>query len=87
MSFTWKAVEEPELIGCSPGTGSFPGEQPTSWSGSGAVVVRDDRDAVSGEWAHVAAVFVLTPEGKVSRYLYGIEYPPKDLRLSLVEAA
>ena len=45
------------------------------------------RDAVSGEWAHVAAIFVLTPDGKVSRYLYGIEYPPKDLRLALVEAA
>jgi protein SCO1/2 len=45
------------------------------------------KDPVSGEWAHVAAIFVLTPEGKVSRYLYGIEYPPKDLRLALVEAA
>jgi protein SCO1/2 len=44
-------------------------------------------DQVSGEWAHMAAIFVITPEGKVSRYLYGIEYPPKDLRLSLVEAA
>ena len=44
-------------------------------------------DEVSGEWAHVAAIMVLTPDGKVSRYLYGIEYPPKDFRLSLVEAA
>jgi protein SCO1/2 len=45
------------------------------------------QDPVSGEWAHQAAIFVLTPDGKVSRYLYGIEYPPKDFRLSLVEAA
>lgn len=45
------------------------------------------RDQVSGEWAHVAAVFVLSPGGKVSRYLYGIDFPPKDFRLSLVEAA
>jgi protein SCO1/2 len=30
---------------------------------------------------------VLTPDGRVSRYLYGIEFPPKDLRLALVEAA
>lgn len=44
------------------------------------------RDPVSGEWAHMAAIFVLTPDGKVSRYLYGIEYPPKDFRLALVEA-
>jgi protein SCO1/2 len=44
-------------------------------------------DEVSGEWAHVAVILVLTPEGKVSRYLYGVEYPPKDFRLALVEAA
>jgi protein SCO1 len=44
-------------------------------------------DQVSGEWAHMAAIFVVTPDGRVSRYLYGIEFPPKDLRLALVEAA
>jgi protein SCO1 len=44
-------------------------------------------DEISGEWAHMASIFVLTPDGKVSRYLYGIEYPPKDFRLSVVEAA
>jgi protein SCO1/2 len=44
-------------------------------------------DEISGEWAHHAAIFVLTPDGKVSRYLYGIEYPPKDFRLAVVEAA
>jgi protein SCO1/2 len=45
------------------------------------------RDAASGEWAHMASIFVLTPDGTVSRYLYGIDFPPKDFRLSLVEAA
>ncbi len=45
------------------------------------------KDPVSGEWAHLAAIFVITPEGKISRYLYGIEYPEKSLRLALVEAA
>jgi protein SCO1/2 len=44
-------------------------------------------DPVAGEWAHMATIFVLTPDGRVSRYLYGIEFPPKDLRLALVEAA
>jgi protein SCO1 len=44
-------------------------------------------DAPTGEWAHMAAIFVLTPDGRVSRYLYGIEYPPKDFRLAVVEAA
>jgi protein SCO1/2 len=52
-----------------------------------AVGFRYAKDAATGEWAHLAAIFVLTPDGKVSRYLYGVEYPPKDLRLALVEAA
>jgi protein SCO1/2 len=45
------------------------------------------KDQATGEWAHMAAIFVLGPDGTVSRYLYGIEYAPKDLRLALVEAA
>ena len=45
------------------------------------------QDPATGEWAHMASIFVLTPDGKVSRYLYGIDFPPKDFRLSLVEAA
>ncbi len=45
------------------------------------------QDPVSGEWAHHAAIFVIAPDGKISRYLYGIEYPPKDFRLAMVEAA
>ncbi len=45
------------------------------------------QDPRTGEWAHMAAIFVLSPSGKVSRYLYGIEFPPKDFRLALVEAA
>jgi len=44
-------------------------------------------DPATGEWAHMAAIFVLTPDGRVSRYLYGIEFPPKDFRLAVVEAA
>jgi protein SCO1 len=43
-------------------------------------------DEKTGQFAHPAAIFVLTPDGHLSRYLYGIEYPPKDLRLALVEA-
>jgi protein SCO1 len=40
-----------------------------------------------GEYAHTAALMICTPEGRVSRYLYGVEYPPQTVRLSLVEAA
>ncbi len=39
------------------------------------------------QFAHGAASFVLTSEGKISRYLYGIEFDPKDFKLALVEAS
>ena len=41
----------------------------------------------SGEYAHAAAIIVLTPDGRISRYLYGVEFPAKTLRLALVEAS
>lgn len=44
-------------------------------------------DAKQGQYAHSAALFVLTPNGKISRYLYGIEFPKNDVRLALAEAA
>ncbi len=44
-------------------------------------------DAKQGQYAHSAALFVLTPTGKISRYLYGIEFPKNDVRLALAEAA
>ena len=44
-------------------------------------------DPRSGQWAHPAGIVVLTPEGRTSRYFYGIEYRARDLRLGLVEAA
>jgi protein SCO1/2 len=39
------------------------------------------------QFAHAAGIVLLTPEGKVSRYFFGIEYPPRDLRLGLIEAS
>jgi len=44
-------------------------------------------DPITKQFAHASGILALTPEGKVSRYFYGIEYPPKDLRLGLVEAS
>lgn len=44
-------------------------------------------DPDSKQYAHASAILVLTPEGKISRYLYGISYPSRDLRLALVEAS
>jgi protein SCO1/2 len=44
-------------------------------------------DEESEQYAHAAAIFVCAPDGRVARYLYGIEYPPKDLRLALLESS
>jgi protein SCO1/2 len=39
------------------------------------------------QFAHASAIVVATPEGRLARYFYGIEYGPRDLRLGLVEAS
>jgi protein SCO1 len=44
-------------------------------------------DEQSKQFAHAAVAFVLTPEGKISRYLYGVDFPARDLRLAMVEAS
>ena len=44
-------------------------------------------DQSTGQYAHPAVVFVLTPDGRVSRYLYGVNYKTLDIRLALAEAA
>ncbi len=43
-------------------------------------------DDKTKQFAHATAIMILTPQGKIAQYYYGVEYPPKDLRLGLVEA-
>jgi protein SCO1 len=52
-----------------------------------AVGFRFRYDAKTDDFAHASGIMVLTPAGRVSRYLFGIDYPSRDLRLALVEAA
>jgi protein SCO1/2 len=51
-----------------------------------AVGFRYAYDAETDQYAHAAAAMVCTPDGRMSRYLYGIEYHPQTLKLSLLEA-
>lgn len=44
-------------------------------------------DAETNQFAHASGVMIATPDGRLARYLYGIEYAPKDMKLSLIEAA
>ncbi|HEX3905721.1 MAG TPA: SCO family protein [Polyangia bacterium] len=52
-----------------------------------AVGFRYKYDPLSKQFAHVAVAFVLTPDGVISRYLYGVDYPARDFRMALVEAS
>ena len=44
-------------------------------------------DSKTGQFAHATAIMVLTPEGKIAQYYYGVEFAPKDLRLGLIQAS
>ncbi|HET7205275.1 MAG TPA: SCO family protein [Terriglobales bacterium] len=46
-----------------------------------------DYNEKSGQFAHATAILVLTPEGKIAQYYYGVEFSPKDLRLAMVQAS
>ncbi len=52
-----------------------------------AVGFRYAYDAEQDQYAHATGIMVLTPQGRISRYFYGLEYSPRDLRLGLVEAS
>jgi protein SCO1 len=43
-------------------------------------------DASTGQFAHVSGLLMLTPDGRLARYFYGVEYSPKELRLALTES-
>jgi protein SCO1/2 len=44
-------------------------------------------DASAQQFAHPAGIVIATPQGKVARYLFGIDYGPRDLRLGLLDAS
>ncbi len=64
-------------------TGDLPAIQKLTQA-AGFTYVWDD---ATQQFAHGSAIMVATPDGKLSRYFYGLEYAPKDLRLGLVEAS
>jgi protein SCO1/2 len=52
-----------------------------------AIGYRYRYDPSTDQYAHASGIMIITPEGRLSRYFYGIEYAPRDLRLGLVEAS
>jgi len=69
------------------GWGFLVGEQGETEQLAAAVGFKYFYDEERDEYAHPAVVFVLTPSGVISRYLYGIEFNNSDLKLSLLEAS
>ncbi len=63
------------------------GQEPSIAALAQSVGFRYTYDAAHGQYAHAAGIVVLTPEGRVARYQFGVEYSPRDLRLSLIEAS
>lgn len=54
---------------------------------TGAADFRFNFDVKNNLFAHASGILLLTPEGRISRYFYGVEYPGRDLRLGLVDAS
>jgi protein SCO1/2 len=44
-------------------------------------------DPATDQFAHASGIMIVTPDGRLSRYFYGVEYAPRDMRLGLVEAS
>lgn len=63
------------------------GEESQSKALADAIGFKYYYDEKNKQYAHPAAAFVITEDGKISRYLYGIEFKPRDLKLALMEAS
>ena len=73
--------------GAAAGWHFLTGDQPQIDRLTKAAGFRYAWDADTKQYAHPSGVIVLTPDGRLSKYLFGIEYGPRDLRLGIVEAS
>ena len=76
--------ERPGAVG---GWHFLTGDKPQIEKLAAAVGFRYAYDPASKQFAHPSGIMVLTPEGKLARYFYGVNYPSRDFRLALVEAS
>lgn len=79
-----KAYQRPES---GPGFAFLTGDQSAITTLTASLGFRYTYDDVTKQYAHPGMFVVGTPTGVISRYHIGVEYPPKDVRLSLVEAS
>jgi protein SCO1/2 len=63
------------------------GDEPNIKALMDAVGFHYKYDPATDQYAHASGVMILTPDGRLSKYFYGVEYAPRDIRLGLVEAS
>lgn len=80
-------VDDYKRPGTEAGWHFLTGSQASIEALTNAVGFKYKYDEAIDQYAHAAGITVLTPEGKVSRYFYGIEYSTRDLRMGLVDAS
>lgn len=80
-------IERYGRIGAAKGWHFLTGEEGPIRQLAEAVGFRYAYDVEKNQYAHATGIVVVTPPGRIARYFYGLEYPPKDLRLALVEAS
>lgn len=73
--------------GAAQGWHFLTGDEPQIKQLADSVGFRYAYDPDSKQFAHASTIMVLTPEGKISKYFYGITYPSRDLRLGIVDAS
>jgi protein SCO1/2 len=81
------AVSHFRRSGTEAGWHFLTGSQDSIDAATRAANFRYNLSAKTNLFAHASGVMVLTPDGRISRYFYGVEYPGRDMRLGLVEAS
>jgi protein SCO1/2 len=70
-----------------PGWHFLTGSQESIDAVTKAASFRFSHDQKTGLFGHASGILLLTPEGRISRYFFGIQYPPSNVRLGLVDAS
>ena len=81
------ALKHYKRSGAAEGWHFLTGPQESITALTNAVGFSYDYDAQNGQFAHTTGIMLITPEGKIAQYYYGVEFPPRDLRLGLVQAS
>lgn len=92
-TYSQAAVKKAEIVkqygrpGAESGWHFLTGSEAASKSLAASVGFRYAYDTNTNQYVHPSCIIVLTPEGRVARYFYGIDYPARDVKLGLVEAS